>query len=159
MTLHVIYKQMSLVRCVPKQLFLLRGSHRGHHKHIVLFCHGYDQVWYASPSARLFLHLPVSFPRRAGQSTVVDASSAVYDLTASRVTHEGAARVSVLTSVTACTTSTGVLLVMLIFRRGEAVLSLLRRSYVLPWPGTLSGAAHPTACGSTFRSGPGSTGA
>ena len=46
---------------------------------------------------------------------------------------------------------TGALLVTPIFRWGEAVLSLLRRSYVLPWPGTLPGAAHPKTCGSVLR--------
>ena len=30
-------------------------------------------------------------------------------------------------------------------------MSLLRRSYVLPWPGTLPGAAHPTTLGSTIH--------
>ena len=43
---------------------------------------------------------------------------------------------------------TGGLLVTPIFRWGEAVLSLLRRSYVLPWPGTMPGAAHPKTRGS-----------
>jgi len=56
--------------------------------------------------------------------------------------------VSVLISVTTDMTPTGVLLVTSIFRWGEAVLSLLRRSYVLPWPGTLPGAAHPKTLGS-----------
>ena len=43
---------------------------------------------------------------------------------------------------------TGVLQVTSIFRWGEAVLSLLRRSFVLPWPGTSPGAAHPKTFGS-----------
>ena len=51
--------------------------------------------------------------------------------------------VSVLISVTSDTSPTGDLLVTPIFRWGEAVLSLLRRSHVLPWPGTLPGAALP----------------
>jgi hypothetical protein len=38
-----------------------------------------------------------------------------------------------------------------IFQGGDVALSLLRRSYVLPWSGTLPGAAHPTTLGSTIR--------
>ena len=56
--------------------------------------------------------------------------------------------VSVLISVTTDISPTGELLVTPIFRWGEAVLSLLRRSYVLPWPGTMPGAARPKTCGS-----------
>ena len=37
---------------------------------------------------------------------------------------------------------------------GAAVLILLRRSYVLPWLGTIPGAAHPKTRGSMIRSGP-----
>ncbi len=47
---------------------------------------------------------------------------------------------------------TGELLVTPTFRWGEAVLSLLRRFYVLPWPGTMPGAAHPKTRGSMIHS-------
>ena len=60
--------------------------------------------------------------------------------------------VSVLISVTADISPTGELLVTPIFRWGEAVLSLLRRSCVLPWPGTMPGAAHPKTRGSMIHS-------
>jgi len=72
--------------------------------------------------------LAPSFSRRAGQSPIAGPSSGLCNLTASRPAPERLwPRVSVLTSVTACAISTGILLVTLIFRRGE------------------------TACGSTFR--------
>jgi hypothetical protein len=43
---------------------------------------------------------------------------------------------------------TGDLHVTSIFLWGDVALSLLRHSYVLPWPGTLPGAAHPKTFGS-----------
>jgi len=60
--------------------------------------------------------------------------------------------VSVLISVTADMSPTGDLHVTSIFPWGEAALSLLRCSCVLPWPGTLLGAAHPKTCGSMVGS-------
>ena len=57
---------------------------------------------------------------------------------------------SALISVTADALSIGSLLVTPIFRWG-VVLSLLRRSYVLPWLGTMPGAAHPKTRGSMIR--------
>ena len=59
--------------------------------------------------------------------------------------------VSVLFSVTADMSPTGDLHVTAIFQGGDVALSLLRRSYMLPWPRTLSGAARPTTLGSTIR--------
>ena len=58
--------------------------------------------------------------------------------------------VSVLVSVTSDMSPTGDLHVTAMSLWGEVALSLLRRSYVLPWHGTLPGAAHPTTLGSTI---------
>ena len=59
--------------------------------------------------------------------------------------------VSVLISVTADMSPIGDLHVAAIFLWGDVALSLLKRSYVLPCPGTLPGAAHPTTLGSTIH--------
>ena len=57
----------------------------------------------------------------------------------------------VLLNVTADMSPAGDWYVTAIFLWGDFALSLLRRSYVLPWPGTLPGAAHPTTLGSTIH--------
>ena len=59
--------------------------------------------------------------------------------------------VAVVISVTADMSPAGDLHVTAIFLWGDVALSLLRRSYVLPWPGTVPGAAHPTTLGSTIH--------
>ena len=57
----------------------------------------------------------------------------------------------VLLNVTADMSPTGDLHVPATFLWGDVALSLLRRSYVLPRPGTLPGGAHPTTLGSTIH--------